>query len=248
MPVSYFNQQARLYAKFRPDYPPELFEFIALISPHHNLAWDCATGSGQAAIGLAKHFKHVVAIDTSPEQIAHARQHDRVEYRVATAEASGLENHSADVVMIAQALHWLDHGRFYAEVRRVVVPGGTIVATVYCDPTVNDPELDGILQNYNKGVVGPYWPPERKFVDEHYQSIPFPFEKITPPKIELKRDWNLHELAGYLRSWSATVRYQKANNVDPVLDFEEKMRSRWAEPGQRRVVRWPFTIFAGRVQ
>lgn len=245
--MSYFNDQAKLYAEFRPDYPAALFEFIAGLSSRRQLAWDCATGNGQAAVGLAEHFVHVIATDSSPEQIAHARFNPRVEYRVATAEDSGIPAGSVDVVVVAQAMHWLDFDRFYREVRRVVIPGGAIVVTVYCDVVMEDPELNARLQHFNKQIVGPYWPAERKIVNDGYRTVPFPFEELPTPELTLERHWRLDELAGYLRSWSATVRFAKQNGRDPVIQFEDEIRARWGDPQQPRLVQWPFIIRAGRV-
>jgi SAM-dependent methyltransferase len=245
--MSHFSTQARLYAEFRPDYPSELFDFIGASVPEHELAWDCATGNGQAALGLAKRFDHVIATDISSEQIANAKPHPRVEYRIAPAEGSGLADHSADAITITQALHWLDIPRFYDEVRRVAKPHAVFVATVYSDPVLDDPAADRILHNYNKVIVGSYWPPERKIVDEAYANIPFPFQELSAPNLKMERDWSLPELAGYLRSWSATTRYMKEKGIDPVLAFETEMARLWGGPSQRRRLHWPFTIRAGRV-
>jgi SAM-dependent methyltransferase len=245
--MSHFRTQAKLYAEYRPDYPAALFEFIASAAPDHKLAWDCATGNGQAAIGLAAHFERVIATDVSPEQIAQAKLDQRIEYRVAPAESSGLSDRCADTVSITQALHWLDMPRFYEEVQRVAKPGGLFVATVYSDPVLDHPDLDHILHNYNKVIVGPYWPPERKIVDEAYANIPFPFNEVKTPVLTMERSWSLPELAGYLRSWSATVRYTKQNGIDPVLNLEAEMHSVWKDLSERRTLHWPFTIRAGRV-
>lgn len=248
--VTHFRTQAALYAEHRPDYPAELFEFVAANAPARKLAWDCATGNGQAAVGLAEHFERVIATDASPEQIAHARPHKRIEYRVAAAEASGLPSASVDAITVTQALHWLDLEKFYAEVRRVLVPNGTLTVTVYSDPVMDDAKLSAILQHYNKQVVGPHWPPERKLVDEQYCSLPFPFDEIPAPELTLERQWSLAELAGYLRSWSATVRYIKANGSDPVVQFEREMARLWngGNPEAPKMLRWPFTIRSGRVR
>src|SRR4051812_2930445 len=243
--MSHFKTQAKLYAEYRPDYPPALFEFIARTVPEHKLAWDCATGNGQAATGLAQHFDHVFATDISAEQIGQAKPHPRIEYHVAPAERSGLGDNFMDAVTVTQALHWLDIPRFYEEVRRVTKPGGVFVATVYSDPVLEDPDADRILQDYNKVVVGPYWPPERRLVDEAYANIPFPFPEIEAPRLKMERSWSLLELAGYLRSWSATVRFTKQNGSDPVLDFETRMKSAWRDPSEPRKLHWPFTIRAG---
>ena len=246
--MSHFNTQAKLYAEYRPDYPVELFEFIAATAYGHKLAWDCATGNGQAAVGLAKHFERVIATDISAEQIAQAKPFPRIEYLVTPAERSGLADGSVDAVTITQALHWLDLPRFYEEVDRVSKPGGLFVATVYSDPILDDAEADRILQHYNKVVVGPYWPAERKLVDEAYANIPFPFPEIETPRLTMERVWTLTELAGYLRSWSATVRYTEQNAVNPVLQFEADMRAIWGDPIVSRRLHWPFTIRAGRIR
>jgi len=245
--VSNFTTQAKLYAEYRPDYPAALFEFIAGSVEEHDLVWDCATGSGQAALGLAEHFKHVLATDISADQIANAKPHPRIEYRVVSAEQSGIPDHAVNAVTITQALHWLDFPTFYREVRRVAKPNAVFVATVYSDPVLEDPSADRILQHYNKGVVGPYWPPERKFVDDSYASIPFPFAPLQVPALKMEREWSLTELAGYLRSWSATNRYIKQNGVDPVEAFEREMETVWRDPAEKRHLKWPFTIRAGHV-
>lgn len=246
--MSYFREQAKLYAEYRPDYPAALFDFVATLAPQRQLAWDCATGNGQAAVALADHFEHVIATDVSAEQISHARPHPRIEYRVAAAEHSGLPDACADVVTITQALHWLNFDRFYAEVRRVLTPGGAIVATVYADAYLDEPEINSILQHYSKVVVGPCWPPEREFVDESYRNLPFFFAELPTPQLTLEHHWNLAELAGYLRSWSATVRYTKQHGRNPVDEFEVAMRAHWSKPQQPRLVRWPFVIRAGHVE
>ena len=245
--MSHFRTQAKLYAEYRPDYPRELFEFVAASVNDHEAAWDCATGNGQAAAGLAEHFDRVIATDISAEQIAQAKPNPRIDYHVAPAERSGLAENSVDAVTITQALHWLDIPRFYDEVRRVSKLGSVFVATVYSDPVLGDPKADRILQHYNKVVVGPYWPPERKLVDEAYANIPFPFQELETPQLTMERSWSLHDLAGYLRSWSATVRFTKQNGTDPVLDFEKSMAQIWGDSSQPRKLHWPFTIRAGRV-
>ena len=72
-PTDHFSAHAQNYARFRPTYPTELFAWLASQSPGHRLAWDCGTGNGQAALGLADHFVHVHATDLSPQQLAQAR-------------------------------------------------------------------------------------------------------------------------------------------------------------------------------
>jgi SAM-dependent methyltransferase len=236
-----------LYARFRPDYPPELFKFVASIAPAKTSAWDCATGNGQAAIGLAEHFAHVVATDVSSQQISKARPHPRIEYRVAAAEASGLSDRSMDAITVCQALHWLDRPKFFAEAARVLAPRGVLVVSVYSDAELEDQSLNPVLQHYNKAVVGKYWPAERKIVDEQYRSIKFPFtEELPTPPLVMQREWTLAELVGYVRSWSATVRYIEAMGVDPTEELRTTLSRRWDDPLASKRVVWPFTLRAGR--
>jgi ubiquinone/menaquinone biosynthesis C-methylase UbiE len=247
--VSYFRHQAREYAEFRPDYPEELFQFAASLVRRHDLAWDCATGSGQAATQLAKYFARVIATDISAEQIANAHAHAGVEYRVAPAECSGLPDAAANLITVCQALHWLDRPRFFAEARRVLAPGGALIATVYGDAQVaGDERLDAMLQRFNKQTMGEYWPLNRGLVDELYAGIEFPFRLLPAPQLTMTKQWTRAQLAGYLRSWSATARYVQRHGKDPVANFEREMQHGWNEACERREIRWPFRIFAGRVE
>jgi SAM-dependent methyltransferase len=246
----HFSTQAAAYAEFRPEYPPALFDFVASLVDRRDAAWDCGTGSGQAAVALADHFTHVVATDASEAQIAAARTrrpHPRVEYRVVPAEASGLPNASVNVVAVAQSLHWFDLARFYAEVRRVVAPGGALAVWSYGDPVLDDPALDERLQRFNAETVGPYWPPERRLVGEGYLALPFPFAESAAPALTLEQAWTIGELAGYLRSWSATARYAAAHGSDPVTQIEGELAPLWGDQAGRRRVRWPLTVRAGHV-
>ena len=246
----HFSTQSAAYAEFRPEYPAALFDFVGSLVARRDVAWDCGTGSGQAATALAGHVAHVVATDASETQIAAARArrpHARVEYRVAPAEASGLPDRSVNVVTVAQSLHWFDLPRFYAEVRRVVLPGGALAVWSYGDPVLDDPALDERLQRFNGETVGPYWPPERRLVGDGYLALPFPFAETAAPALTLEQRWTLDELAGYLRSWSATARYVAAHGSDPVARVEQELADPWGDPSTRRLVRWPVTVRAGHV-
>jgi SAM-dependent methyltransferase len=242
----YFSAQAATYAAFRPTYPRELFEFVAEIAPRRDVVWDCATGSGQAALALADNFARVIATDSSAKQLAHAPPHERIEYRVAPAEDCGLPDACADAITVAQALHWFDLDRFYAEVRRVLAPQGVLVIWSYNDATLDEPTLDAELQRYNATTVGPYWPPERQIVRDGYRTVPFPFDRIDAPPFTLTREWTLAELSGYLRSWSATARYISEHGTDPVMEFERSVAGRWGDPTRPRRVSWPLVVLAGR--
>jgi SAM-dependent methyltransferase len=239
-----FSPRAGLYARYRPKYPPELFDWIASITPAHHLAWDNATGNGQAATALANRFDRVIATDASSTQIEQAEPHERVTYRVASAYESGLPDASVDLVTVAQALHWFDLERFYAEVRRVVKPGGAIVIWGYGDPIIDDDEINRIVHAYNRGTVERYWQPERDILLNGYRDVAFPFAEIAAPSIDMKVEWTLEEFAGLLRTWSATAAYASEIGRDPIIEVEGDLARHW-KAEERHFVSWPLFIRAG---
>ena len=240
----HFSKQAAGYAKFRPRYPQQLFDFLGSIAPSRQLAWDCATGNGQAAIGLASVFDRVIATDASEKQIANAQSHQLIEYRVAPAENSSLGSGTMDLIMVAQALHWFDLDRFYAEAQRVLKLDGILAASAYNLLHV-EPAIDEVVNRYYYKVVGPFWPPERKLV-ERFADLPFPFHKLDAPKFEMTAQWNLDLLIGYLRTWSSTQRFIAAKGSDPLEQITDDLRSAWGEPRQTRSITWPLIARIGR--
>ena len=239
----HFSKQAAGYAKFRPRYPQKLFDYLRSIAPSRQLAWDCGTGNGQAAVGLASVFDRVIATDASEKQIASAQSHKIVEYRVAPAENSGIESETLDLIMVAQALHWFDLDRFYAEAQRVLKLDGVLAASAYNLLQI-EPAIDEIVNRYYYEVVGPFWPPERKLV-EQFSDLPFPFQEIDPPEFEMTAQWNLDHLLGYLQTWSSTQRFIAANKRDPLETIADDLRAAWGDPGQMRKVVWPLILRVG---
>ncbi len=243
----HFSTQAEEYARYRPHYPAELFAYLASTTTQRHLAWDCATGSGQVAVPLAAYFDRVIATDISSAQIEHAEIHERVEYRVAPAKASGLEPATVNLVTVSQALHWLDLDAFYREVERVLAPGGVLAVSSYGSASIDDPELSAIFAHFELTTVGAYWPPGRALVGEKLREMPFPFPELAAPDFHLEARWTLAELVGYTRSWSATARYVARHGRDPTASLEASLRESWGEPDRPRLVRWPFVVRVGRI-
>jgi SAM-dependent methyltransferase len=215
------------------------------LTREHRIALDCGTGNGQAAVGLANHFERVVATDASAEQINRATRHERIEYRVARAESSGLPAGSVDLVTAAQALHWFDPPAFFAEAQRVLTDGGAIAVWGYGDPILDSEPLHRTVHEFNRGTLESYWFPERQLLLDGYRRIPFPFDEVPLPAIELEMRWTLAELAGYLRTWSSTARYAAEHGFDPVSAVEKFLMANWGDPAKSRVVRWPLFLRAG---
>lgn len=241
----HFSGHAELYSQYRPSYPPELYAFLAEQAPATALAWDCATGSGQAAVTLADHFDRVIATDASAEQVKSAAPHSSVDYRVAPAEASEIDDESVDLVTVAQALHWFDHDAFFQEVSRVLRSDGLIAVWSYnllrCTP-----EIDRLLYRYYSEIVGPFWPPERVHIENGYSDLPFPFERLPHPDFAMTTEWNMAQLMGYLATWSATRRYIDEHGSDPLLLIKQELAELWGEPERQRHIEWPLTLHLGR--
>lgn len=241
----HFSDQPQAYAQSRPTYPRELFDWLATLTPRGSTVWDCATGNGQAAAELAQRFDKVIATDASASQLEHAELRDNIEYRVATAEQSGLDDASVGLVTIAQALHWFEFDRFWEEVRRVLKPGGAVVAWCYGLHQI-EPAIDDVIERFYRGPVDPYWLPQRDHVDALYATIPFPFERIETPTFEMRLNWKCEQCLAYLRTWSATKRFEQDKGFDPVASIEGELRELWHDDAIKPV-RWPMGVLAGRV-
>ena len=220
-----------------------MFEYLGSVAPDRQLAWDCGTGNGQAAVGLASVFDRVIATDASEKQIANAESHQMVKYRVAPAENSGIGSKTIDLIMVAQALHWFDLDRFYAETRRVLKPDGVLAVSAYNLLHI-EPAIDVVVNRYYDEVVGPFWPPERRLI-EQFVDLHFPFQEIDTPKFEMIASWALDHLVGYLRTWSSTQRFIAAKGEDPVKEISDELGSAWGIPEQTRNVSWPLTLRVG---
>lgn len=223
----HFSNISAAYAQHRLTYPPELFQFVSDRAPGHDRAWDCGTGTGQAAVGLSRHFREVIATDASPKQIEQAMQGPNIVYRVAPAEASEIEATSVNVVTVAQVLHWFKLDEFYEEVRRVCIPGGVIVAWCYPSfPSFGD-EIDSVSDRFMRDVLDRYWPPEIDYVKEHYKTIPFPFSELPAPRIEARVEWDIGRVAGFARTSSAGQKCIALEGDARFASFVDELSAVW---------------------
>jgi SAM-dependent methyltransferase len=241
----YFSASSPDYARFRPGYPRALYEWLAAESPRRERAWDCGTGSGQAAVGLAGAFSYVVATDASAAQLAAAAGHPRVGYVRSAAEASGLASGCADAIVAAQAVHWFDLPAFYEEVKRVGRPGGVVAVWTYWTLRIS-PEIDPLISAFYADVVGPYWPPERRLIERQYQDLDLPFAPLATPSLAMAVSMTLSDLAGYIGTWSSTQRYREAKGHDPVPALMASIEPVWGARDARATT-WPLAIRAGRL-
>lgn len=245
-PRNWFDRGGEAYARFRPDYPAALAEFLGSISGNRNLAVDVGCGSGQLTTQLADQFEQVIGLDPSADQLAQAKADARILYRCSPAEEMAAPDQRANLVSAAQAAHWFDLPRFYREVRRVCMPDGVLALVSYGMLRLEG-ALDERFVRFHGQEIGPYWPKERQWVDSGYAGLPFPFDELPTPSLEIRKVWTLEDLLGYISTWSAVRRAREACQEKVLGEFAADLSGLWGNPLQPREVRWPIRLRVGRV-
>jgi SAM-dependent methyltransferase len=224
-PKDIFSAGASSYAKYRPLYPDELYSFLFQHVGARNEALDCGTGNGQAAEFLSRHFKKVFATDISERQIAEAPKKKNISYSIARAEELPFEDHSFDLIVSATAIHWFDFPKFFPEVKRVARNNAVFACWAYSLLQTENQRANELIDRFYFEKVNGYWDPERKYVDEEYRTIPFPFEEIITPAFATKLSWTLAQLEGYINTWSAVQHYLEKNGRNPVTELIGDIRN-----------------------
>jgi ubiquinone/menaquinone biosynthesis C-methylase UbiE len=240
-----FSKQADRYAKYRPDYPQALFDFILQHTYKKQNAWDCATGNGQSAKVLAGYFNNVFATDISQKQIDNAQQITNIYYSVQPAEQTKFADNTFDLITVSQALHWFNFDSFYKEANRVARPGSVLAAWSYSLLNVT-PRIDKLIRQFYTDVTGPYWDAERKYVDQEYKTIPFPLHEIAVPHFSMEYYWTIEELEGYINTWSALQKFIAVNNFNPADELIQKIRRHFKNE-QMKIV-FPLHVRLGRIE
>lgn len=244
--IQSFAQQSDQYARHRPQYPDALFVLLNQLCHGHDAVWDCATGNGQAAVGCAHYFARVEATDLSAEQIQQGQAHPRVRYSVAPAEQTPFERESFDLVTVAQAVHWFDREKFFGEVQRVLKPGGVLAVWGYGLMSI-EPEIDRVMNEALLQPIDPFWASGNRLVMNGYRELSLPYPALeVGQELSMEVDWDLNQLLGYLRTWSAVKRYQSERGQDPVSQLDAALAPCWGDPAQARRVDIPLFLLAGR--
>jgi ubiquinone/menaquinone biosynthesis C-methylase UbiE len=241
-----FSKQAATYASYRPVYPDALYDYLYTLTDSHNKVWDCGTGNGQVAVRLSERFTQVYATDISAKQIENATQRDNIHYSITRAEQTEFPDDTFDLVTVGTALHWFDFDKFYSEVQRVTKDGGCLAAWVYA-PFRATPNIDIILHDFYFNIIHDYWDPERKYVEEEYKTIPFPFEEVPHPTLEIRVKWTGAQFKGFLNSWSSVQHYINKNGTNPVNLIESRIDAVWKDDELKEVV-FPLFMRVGRIR
>ena len=242
---SYFSIQSDNYARYRPGYPPVFFDFLNTVVPNKKNVWDCGTGNGQVAYELAKTFDCVFATDISQSQLNNALRADNIIYSRQPAEKTDFAEHQFDLIVVAQAIHWFDFEKFYKEVRRTAKQDAIICVAGYGRIQISG-QIDQLITHFYQHVVGSYWDKERKYIDENYETIPFPFNEIKSPKFVNRLQWTMEHLIGYLNTWSAVKRFIEQKRYSPTDKLQDDIARYW-DKGQTKEVCFPLLLRTGQL-
>lgn len=243
--IDLFSDKSDLYAAARPQYPQELYEFLASCINTQERAWDCGAGNGQASVALAEYFREVYATDISDRQIANAIPKNNVVYSVQPAEKTDFPNAYFDAVTVAQALHWFDMERFWSEVKRVLKKGGIFSAWCYSSLSASS-KIDLVIKKGILDIIESYWSPRIDLIHNGYRNIDFPFEPIKAPQLEMKISWNLSELLAYMHTWSATRQCMQQQGTKFFEVLRDNLLPVWGNPEQKKEIKMNFHLIVGR--
>ena len=240
-----FSAESDNYAKNRPSYPGEFFQYLNTLINGTENAWDCATGNGQVAVKISTLFKNVYATDISEQQVGNAVQLSNIHYSVQPAEATDFRDNFFDLIIVAQAVHWFDFEKFYAEVKRTAKTN-SLLSIIGYGRLKTDPRIESVIEKLYTEIVVIYWDKERRYIEEDYRTIPFPFEEISVPDFESRYNWTLEHLIGYLGTWSAVKHYIKQNGNDPVALIRHDLADAWQQ-ADTRTITFPLLTRIGKV-
>ena len=239
-----FSQNSQLYKQARPGYPLSVIHEILKHTPEHSFAWDCGAGSGQFTQLLVPYFEQIVATDLSESQLQSAPYFENVSYQIQIAEQTIFANQSFDLISVAQAIHWFDFEKFYAEVRRTLKVNGLLAVVGYGLLEIQDQQVNTMIQALYYEKLAGCWDAERRYIDEAYQTIPFDFDEITVPKFSMTYQWTAAQLLKYLSTWSAIKNYQDQYAEHALLDLAEYLQ----DLEQKFEITFPVFLRLGRVK
>lgn len=246
MPKELFSNHSETYARYRPTYPQELFDYIFQFVEKKKHAWDCATGNGQAASVLADHFEKVEASDISEAQISHAVQKPNIQYHVCPAEQTPFADNSFDLITVATAYHWLNWKKFYEEATSVGKPNCVVAVWSYNIFSTEEERVNKIIDRFYKRITHPYWDYERKYVDDSYTTVEFDFDPLPAKDFEIRLNWNKEHFIGYLESWSAVQKFIQQNNSSPIDLIRKDLDTVWNDE-ETKPIHFPLFLRIGRI-
>lgn len=242
-----FSNNSALYRQTRPTYPNEIVSEILKYVSNTQFAWDCGAGSGQLTQLIAPYFEQVVATDLSAQQLQQAPYFDNVSYQVQSAEKTIFADQSFDLITVAQAIHWVDFDAFYREVKRTLKKDGVFAVIGYGTPSLKQVELQAELSGLYHDTLGEYWDVERRYIDEEYKTIPFPFDVLADHQLTMQFTWSKSQLLGYINTWYAMKHFRAQNQAegqaDPLSSFMQGVHE-----DEQVVIEFPIFLKVGKLK
>lgn len=214
--IQFYDPISELYAKARPGYPKELFSYLSELCNEHDVAWDAATGNGQAAIGIKDFFKVVMATDISENQLRYAFQHPKIHYQQASEIVPFIPDFSVDLITVSSAIHWLDPVLFYKEADRVLKHQGILATWGYSGIHLNG-DVDDAIREMNETILKPYIVDKVVVAINGYKEIHLPFEPLVTPEFFMKYFWDKEQVMDYVMTWSSSQNFI-LNQPEKILD------------------------------
>lgn len=215
-----FSSNSQLYQQARPSYPATVIQEVLKYVPDRNFAWDCGAGSGQFTQLLTPYFDHIVATDLSENQLQQAPYFENVSYQIQPAEHTSFATYSFDLITVAQAIHWFDFEAFYREVKRTLKPNGVLAVIGYGLIHVEHKIINELIHDVYFNQLNGYWDLERRYIDEEYKTIPFPFDELLTPDLKMQYQWSATQLLDYINTWSAIKHYKNKHEDNPLAQLE----------------------------
>lgn len=238
-----FNQESDKYFLNRPRYPLELYRLTRDNCRKRDTAWDCACGNGQVSIDLIPYFSKIEATDINENQLKNSFNDSRISYSLQNSEVTNFPALYFDAVCVAQALHWLDTEKYFAEVKRVLKPGGLFACWGYSFFHVNE-EIDTVIRSRLLERIDPYWSAQNRILHNRYRDIAFPFRKLNLPEIKMAVQWNLNQLLAYLETWSAVKLYREKEQKNIIEELRPLLLQKW-DSNENREISMDFFYYMG---
>ena len=125
-------------------------------------------------------------------------------------------------------------------------PGGILAVWTYSFPII-EPEIDRWLEHFYWETLAGFWPERIHYLEERYETLPFPFEEIQPPNFEMGSTWGVDNLIGFLGSWSAVRKLVEAQGKAAFEEQVKALEGVWGENSNKRKIRWPLHFRIGKL-
>ena len=243
---NYFEEKGDEYSQYRPTYPDRLGTLLAQLCQNNEHALEIGCGSGQLSGVLAKNFDVVIATDPSIEQISNAQPYDRVHYQEGSAEKIEMPNNSVDLIVAAQSAHWFDLPNFYEQVKKIG-KDQAILALISYGVFSMAGEVGKRFSDFYWQEIHQFWPPERKHIEQGYQSFDFPFAELSLPKLSIERHWTIPQMLGYIETWSAVRIARKSDNSSLLEILKRDISSMNSDSDETYRIEWPIVGRVGKL-